>query len=100
MTEDEMEYEGQFAWGPISAAISAVGWACTLIGKATNNKDLRNVGTVITVVGIASTGIGIVAGAATAVSTTAMTTAQAADFAYNCSIGVADGILGISSNYW
>lgn len=100
MTEEEMEYDGQFAWWPVSAIVSAVGWTCTIVGKATDNQDLQNIGTAVTVIGIASTGIGIATGAAAAVGSAAMTTAQGADFAYSCSIGVGDAILGLSTPYW
>ncbi len=85
MTEEEMEYEGGFAWWIPSAAVSAVGWVCTGIGYATDNQTLKDVGSVCTGVGILLSGVGAVAGG---VELAATGVVNAADVLWSGSIGL------------
>lgn len=94
MSAKEMEYGGGFAWWIASAVVSAAGWICTGVGMATNNNTLKNIGTIVTAVGIASTGYGLVTGIASAATSATFTTTAAANLAYNSSIGLADAVIG------
>ena len=96
LSEEEKEYDGGFAWWPVSLAVSAIGWTCSIVGKKTNNKALQTAGNIITIAGMASTGYGIVSGARLAAKTV-ISTSKGADFAYNCTIGVLDGAVGMGS---
>lgn len=93
LSEEEKEYDGGWIW---SVAISAVGWACSAIGRRTNNKALKTAGTIITAVGAISTGVGIGLGAVTiAKATTAISNKVAANFVYNSTMGVGDAVIGL-----
>lgn len=99
LSEEEKEYDGGWVW---SLAISAVGWACSAIGRRTNNKALKTAGTIITAVGAISTGVGIISGASTIVKATAtISNKVAAKFAYNSTMGLGDAVVsvGYSAKY-
>lgn len=98
MNADEIEYSGGWFW---SAALSVVGWTCTIFGHKTNNDALKGAGTLFMATGMISTGVGIVTGYRALKTGLDVTEKIAARYAYNSSMGVADSVVGVGSyNYW
>ena len=57
LSADEMEYDGGWI---VSAIAIAVETGLTVAGKLTNNEAMQHAGTVVTVIGLVSTGVGFV----------------------------------------
>jgi len=61
LSEDEMVYDGGWIWSAIAVV---AGLAITAVGMATGNDAVKNFGTVVTVAGVISSGVGIAYGVA------------------------------------
>lgn len=102
MSKEEMVYDGGFLHWGVSLGVSLAGWGMRIIGKKTHNRALSKIGTGIMWVGIVSTGCGIFGGVRAATTTAfcgAKGMTQAANFAYNSTIGVLDGCAGLGYTY-
>jgi hypothetical protein len=79
--------------------ISVAAWVCTAVGAYTNNDTLKNVGTVLTVVAIVSTGVGaVLAGVAAVKATTVVASEKAGmDLMACATVGSWDSLAGAVS---
>ena len=104
LSEDEMEYDG--GWNPVSAVIAAagavtcvVGWTCTIIGNATDNQTLKNVGGACVIIGGAVAIAGLTLGLSAALAPGIMSGVDAALLGIGTPLSALDVITGAGVSF-